>query len=463
MSNAFTSNKLSKYSADVIVIGAGAAGTVAAQIISNSGQKVILVEDGKLGGDCVNYSCIPTKSLIESSNLYYEMSKASLHGIDVSSHELNFTKVLHAQKKAITATGINVTENNYGGSVKVVKGHAHFLDNHTITVGLNQFSAKKFIIASGSTPLIPNISGIEEIDYLTYRNFHDLNKPPKSVAIIGGGSVAYEYAQILRAFGSSVHIFEHKDHILNNFDPEVSDIAENLLLNKGIKVSTKSNIVSVSKTANGITLTYKNAGQTNKLRTHSVMIACGKTPNADLGLENAGVTYTKDGINVNKSLRTNQKHIYAIGDVTGKTSSASAAIISGQTAAHNILHRKKIQLNVSAIPSVVYGDPEIAVVGVSEKAIMLTGMPYQTSITPLGVVGKSYTKPYQDGFVKIIASHYGTIIGASIVAPHASELIAELALTVRLQRRACDISGTAHVFGSWSEAIRVAASKIQCI
>ncbi|MCU0667101.1 MAG: NAD(P)/FAD-dependent oxidoreductase [Patescibacteria group bacterium] len=456
-------NRKSKLSADVIVIGGGAAGTVAAQTLHNSGKTVIVIENGKLGGDCAHHSCIPTRSLLESANLFQEIKKSSHHGISVDNFDIDFNAVIHAQKKAITATGVLVTDDKYGAGIKIVRGHAHFIDNQTITVGLNQYTAKYYIIANGSYPYVPDINGLSDAGYLTYRSFQDLKELPKSMLIIGGGPTAYEYSQILRAFDVKVHIIESKDHILNHLDPEASDLAENILTNLGVAVHTKTTIKSIAKSEKGITVNYQKGGLAHGLRVHAVMLACGNKPSTDIGLENLGIDYNKDGITVNKSLRTSQKNVYAIGDITGLVDSAGGALLSGQIAAHNIMSRKKIHFNPSFIPRAIFGTPEIATVGTSEKSIILTGQPYQTSLTPISIVGRSFTKPYQDGFVKIIASNYGTIIGATIVAPNASEIINELALVVKMHIRACDVVNTPNVFGSWGEAVRVAASKIRCI
>ena len=180
-------------------------------------------------------------------------------------------------------------------------------------------------------------------------------------------------------------------------------------------------------------------------------------------MENASVTYSDEGIRVNKQLQTSQKHIFAIGDANGTNHSASSAIRQGLVAAHNIAHRKKVSFESHAVPRVSYGLPEVVVVGKTEREMKLTGLPYQTSIAPLGIIGRSHTSAYASGFVKIVASHTGVIIGASIISPQASEFASELTFAIQHHRRACDISNTIHPFSSWSDAVRVAASKIYCI
>lgn len=456
-------HKPSKYDADVIIIGSGAGGGIVMQSLANHNLKVILVEEHKLGGDCVNYSCIPTKALLESVNTFNHINNAHKFGVKVGKANLDFDDVKYWVKRAINNTGINNGDSFSRSKINHVVGHAHFINPYTISVGLKRLTAKKFIIATGASNYIPDIAGLNNIDFITYKSFLELKKIPNSVAIIGGGSVGYEFAQIFTAFGAKVHLFEKKNHILPDNDPEVSDLAESILTDSGVRMHTNSFVTSIKKTTKATLVHHTNHGQDHSVAVDSIFIATGNKANTDIGLENALVTYNDDGIKVNNKLQTSQKHIYAVGDVLGNINNASSAIKQGQIVAHNIVHRKEQYFNNLALPHVTFGYPEIASVGITEKHIKLSGKPYQTSIAPIGIVGKSFTTDYQAGFVKIVASHTGNILGASIVAPHAGELISELSVMVEKSRKACDISSTIHPFSTWSEAIRVACSKIYCI
>ena len=193
------------------------------------------------------------------------------------------------------------------------------------------------------------------------------------------------------------------------------------------------------------------------------MIASGKAPNVDLGLENTGVYFTADGVRTNKYMQTSKKHIYAAGDITGKYLTTAVAMQESKIAAHNLYHRKKVAINYSAVPKVIYGLPEIATVGMSEHQLKLTGTPYQTAIAPIGILGQAITSNYTAGFVKITATHTGIILGASIVAPNAGEMISLLTFATQYRRYACDIANMIYPFPSWGEAIRIAAGNIRCI
>jgi dihydrolipoamide dehydrogenase len=464
MSSVFRS-KPTKYDADVMIVGSGAGGTIAAHTLSENGQKVILVEQAKLGGDCINYSCIPTKALLSSIELIKNIEHSTKLGIANAKYDFNFEQLKRWANKSIAATGVNSPQAYANNNLKIVNGHAHFLDQYTVSVGLKKLSAKKFIIATGANQSLPKeIVGLDKAEPITYKDMLNIKKLPESIAIIGGGSHGYEYAQIFSVLGVKVHLFEIKNHLLPEYDSEVGDLSESVLAKYGVRVHTLSKVTAVKKLQNSLIIEHKNHGQTHKIAVNSIMLATGSSPNTDLGLENCQITYSLDGIKVNSLMQTNQKHIFAIGDVTGNSLNAGTAIKQGQIAAHNILHkRKKNKFSSRSVPHVTFGLPEIAAVGINEHKIKLTGLPYQTSIAPIGLVGRSITSNYQDGFVKIVASHNGVILGATIVAPHAGELISELSLAVEKHLKACDISNLVHPFSTWSEAVRVAASKVQCI
>ncbi len=452
------------YDFDLIVIGSGTGGSLAAHTASGLGKKVCIVESDKIGGQCPNSTCIPTKSLLEVAKTLETIETAPRHGIVVDKFTVNYESVKQWVKKAVDSTGVNQEFLAYKeDKINLIKGHAHFISPWQISVGLRRYTAKNFIIATGSRPYIPNINGLEDSGYLTYDNLFNSKNIIKSLTIIGGGAIAYEYAQICTALGTKIHVIESADHILPNEDPEISDIAESQLTDRGARVHTNAKIEYIGPAKHGKVISFIQHGQKHRIITDDILVASGKMPNIDIGLENTGVKYTDFGILVNNKQRTNQKHIYAVGDVTGQNLSTHMAAYESRIAIHNMFRRKKIALLNHAIPRVIYGMPEIAVVGKNERQIKMSGVAYQTAIAPIGIVGKSFATDYDSGFVKIIANYKGVIIGASIVAPHASEMISELTLAINFNHRACDLANTIHPFPTWSEAVRVASSKILCI
>lgn len=456
--------KPSKYDFDLIVIGSGSGGGVAAHLAAAEGKKVGIIESGPVGGDCSNYSCIPTKALLQAARTLETVQNAHQFGIRANTVSFNYRSVQAWKEQAIAATGVKNESNAFRSeNIQLIKGYAHFISPWIVSVGLRRYTARKFIVATGGKVVVPNISGLEDSEYITYKEASSLQKMPKSIFIIGGGSVAYEFAQIFSAFGTRVHIVEKHPHLLASDDPEVGDSARAALEHRGVRVHCAARVINISGSKNRKVVTFEQHGQQHRVSCEQLMLAAGKQPNVDLGLENTGVYFTEAGIRVNKHMQTNKNHIFAVGDVTGHNDSTHASMQEARVAIHNAYHNKKVAIEYRSIPRIVFGSPEIAVVGKTEHELRLTGELFQTAIAPIGILGKSITSNYSAGFVKIIATHSGIVLGASIVSPHASEMINELSLAVSKRLHACDISNIVHAFPTWSEAIRVACAKIKCI
>jgi len=459
-------NKLKKpknYNFDLIIIGSGVAGALAAHLATKEGKKVGLIEALALGGDNPHFGSIPTGALLKAAKTLREVQSAGQFGIRANAVSFNYQSVQAWKEKAINATGANNEASVFRSEgITLIRGHAHFLSPWCVSVGLKRYCAPKFLIATGALPTIPNIPGLVESGYITYRQAVHLPKFPKSLVIIGGGKTAYEFSQIFSAFGTQVIVMEYRDHLLPSEDPEVSDSAEAALSRKGIKVITSAKIVSVASNTTRKIIAFEKDDRQHRIAVEEIMVTCGKSPQLDLGLENTGVKYNRVGIHVNRRMQTNKKHIFAAGEVVSAKTPIHFAAEEGRVAAHNLFHKDKISINTHAVPHCLYGDPEIAVVGKTERDLIASDEPYQTAIAPIGIIGKSMTNNYTFGFVKIIATHSGILLGACIVAPDAVEMISELTFAVAHRHYACAISNMIHPFPSYGEAIRIAASKIKC-
>ncbi|MFO0882127.1 MAG: NAD(P)/FAD-dependent oxidoreductase [Candidatus Saccharimonadales bacterium] len=452
------------YDFDLIVIGSGAGGGVAAQLAAAEGKKVALIEADHVGGTCPHDSCVPTKALLKAAETLEIVKSADSFGIKAHAASFNYRSIQAWKDSAIRATGVTHDAHTFNSqNITVIKGHGHFVSPWTVSVGLRRYSAHRFLLATGSTVYIPAIEGLADTGFITYKEASRLDKIPKSIFIIGGGATAYEYAQIFSAFGAKVHVAESAIHLLPKTDVEVGDSAEAALVSKGVRVHVAAHVKTISGKSGHKIITFEQHGQQHKVVVEEIMVASGKRPNVDIGLENAGVRYTDDGIFVTKHLRTNKDHIYAAGDVVGHHLSTHAAMQEARVAVHNMYHRKAVAMDYTALPQVYFGQPELATVGKTERELRMTGEIYQTAIAPISILGRSITSNYTAGFVKINATQSGVILGASIVAPDASEMIGELTLAVAKRLRACDVSNTVHAFPTWSEAIRVAAANIKCI
>lgn len=446
---------------NLIVIGSGAGGGVAANLSVRYGKKVAIIEAGKMGGECPNYGCIPTKALLTAAEKY-RVAKNSLHyGIRSTGVTLQYSSVQAWKDRTVENTGTTegVAAFKKAG-IDVYQAHAHFLDKWTVSVGHKRLTAERFLVAAGTYNVVPPIEGLKEAGYITYREAIALKKPPKSLFIIGGGAIGCEFAEIFNTFESKVHIAEFAPRLLAREDQEAGLLLARLFTEKGIQVHTDTKVIKVSGKSGRKEVTYVKDGETHKSIVEEVLVATGKAAMTDMGLDNAGVRYNKSGINTNAFMQTSCKHIYAAGDVVGPYQFTHTASYQSRIAAHNMWHRNKVSASYKAVPRCVYTSPEIACVGMTEADLLARKIQYQKAAVPIAIIGRSNTTGESDGFVKVLASHTGVILGATIIAPRAGEMIHELTLAVHKGLKARDIDEMIHAFPTWSEAVRIVCSKI---
>ncbi len=447
---------------DLIVIGSGAGGSAAATIAARSGKRVAIIEEDTFGGDSPNWSDVPTKALLHVASIYDEARHASRFGLRTSTLGYNYPSIRAWKETAVKRTGAANNRRFYENhGISAFNGKAHFLTPHEITVSRRHLSAANFLIATGSDWAAPKIQGLDEVPYLTPRTILESLRPPKTLFIIGGGNYGVEIAQLMATFGTKVYIAEQASRLLPHQDEEVGDTLERVLSEqKGVSVLTQSRVLSVSKDGMNKKVLISRGGVEKYIKVDEVLVAAGRMPNVDLGLENASVKYTPKGIEVNDYLQTSTKHIYAAGDVLGRTSHTHSALLESRVAAHNMFERTKIIPDYTGSPELIFTTPEIAQVGLSEDDCRRRDMAINKAIAPLNIIARSNTSDFRDGFVKIITDKKGLILGATVVAPHAAEIIHELALAVKVGLTAAQLADTPHAFLSWSEAVRVAASKL---
>lgn len=447
---------------DLIVIGSGAGGSLAATIAAREGKRVAIVEADAFGGDSPNWSDIPTKALLHVATLYDEAKSGARFGLRSATLSYNYPSIRAWKELAVKRTGAGGNKRYYENQgIDAFAGTAHFLSPNEISVNRRHLSAANFLVATGSHWIIPDIQGLDKIGYLTPRTILEAIKPPKSLFIIGGGNTGVEIAQLMAIFGTKVYIAEKAGRLLPHHDSEIGELIERLFTEqKGVVTLTHSRVVSVEKDGLSKRIIISRGGVEKSVRADEVLVAAGREPNVDLGLANAGVKYTAKGIEVNTHLQTNIKHIFAAGDVLGKNNQTHTAILESQVAANNILRRNKIVPDYTATPEILFTYPSIATVGLSEDDCLKRDLAINKAIAPLNIIARSNTSDFREGFVKIITDKKGVLLGAAIVAPHAGEIIHELALAIRYSMTASEIAQTPHAFLSWSEAVRVAAGKL---
>lgn len=451
-----------RFDYDLIVIGSGAAGSPAATIAAHHGMSVAVVEGGTFGGESPNFGDVPTKALLHAAHLFDEAKKSSRFGIRSSALGYNYMALKAWKDTVIKRTGVSNNRRYYEKQkISTFSGMAHFLSPNEISVNRRHLSAKYFVIATGSHWKAPSIVGLSDTSYLTPKDLLDLNRPPKSLFIIGGDNDAVELAQLVAIYGTKVFIAEKASRLLPNEEEEAGLLVERLLHEeKGATILTQSRVLVVEKDGLGKRVRFTRGGVEKSVYVDEVLVTIGREPSVDLGLENASVDYTPTGIKVNEHLQTSARHIYAAGDVLGDNNPVHTALMESRVVATNLISRHKITPDYTAVPRVTFFSPGIASVGLSEDDCLKRDLPIKKAIAPLNMTARSNTSDFRDGFVKLIANKQGTLIGATVVAPHAAEIIHELTIAIRHSMSASDVATTPHAFLSWSEAIRIAANRL---
>ncbi len=451
-----------KYDYDLIVIGSGSGGSVGAHYARSLGKCVAIFEKGVIGGECPNFACIPTKALLHAAQVYDEEKNANAYGVEVSHFSLNYPAVKRWKDLVVSRTGAAHGEGAFRKEgIEVIEKKAHFVSPHEIEAGEKKYSAAKFLLATGSKVFIPPIEGLEEAGYMTFKEAVNLTKPPSSLLIFGGGPVGCEFAQIFSRFGTKVTIVNRSEKLLGKEDEETADLVQALFEQEGISVLTNTTLSKVEKKGNKKIVHLQRGERKYFEEFEEILIATGKVPVLDFSPEKAGITLDKSHIRVNKFLQTTTSHIYAAGDIVGPYLFTHTGYYQSYIAAHNAFSNKKIKPNLTVVPRCVFISPEVASVGITEKDAEEKGIKVKKGITPIAVLGRSNTANQFDGFVKVLTDRKGVLIGASIVAPRAGEMIHELALAIQCKIKAQVLSDMIHAYPTYSEAVKIACSLVE--
>lgn len=407
---------------DLAIIGAGSGGLSVAAAAAQFGQKVILFEKGKMGGDCLNYGCIPSKALIAASKQAQAFRTAGKYGISIVEPQVNFKKVQAYVQSVIAAIAPNDSAERFEKlGVKVVLSEARFLDAKSVETKEGIFSAKRFVIATGSRAAVPPIPGLENVPYFTNETIFENTKLPKHLVIIGGGAIGVELAQAHRRLGADVTVIEAFEPLAKD-DPELAGLVLESLRADGVKILTHTAIKKVSKAKAGIVIETEGHG---KITGSHLLIAAGRVANVDgLNLEAAGVAYTAKGVTVDKGLRSSQKHVYAIGDVAGGLQFTHVANYHAGLVIRNALFRLPVKNRTDIIPHVTFTDPELAQVGLMEaEALKQFGSSVTVVRWPFHDNDRAQAEGKTTGLIKAVIGKRGKILGVGIVGAQAGELI----------------------------------------
>lgn len=445
---------------DLIVIGSGDAGGEAALIAAKSGLKVALVEEKKWGGSSLNVSNIPFGAAMHVARLFKGARDGAAFGISSNNLRYNYPTLQNWKNLAAKRAGANSKKIFEDSGINCIHGKAHFISNTEISVGNEQYRAKKFLIATGAAIADTGITIPENTDYYLPENVTDIPRMPKTVFVVGAGSTGCEIAQYFAALGAEVVIADIAGRLLPREDEEVGQIMDEVFNADGIKVLTQSRVVAIEKDGLDKRVVFMRGGQEKSVKVEAVIVCTGSVPNVDLGLNNAGVKYTQNGIKTDETLQTTAKNIYAAGDVTGGISSTEKAVIDGRIAVSHIIGRSKLIKKYTGLIRVTDTFPAVASVGISEDDCIRRDRKIKKSIVPLEAVSKAAICNQYRGFVKLIFGKTGTLIGGTIMAPNADVIAQELAYAVRYEMSAQEIASVPHVANGWSELIRTAAERV---
>ncbi len=451
-----------KFDYDLIVIGSGSGGSVGAHFAADLGKKVAVFEKAEIGGECPNFACVPTKALLHAGKTLEVVKNSSTFGIKVKGIEIDYPAVHKYRELVVSRTGAKHGEESFKhDNINLIKMKARFINSHEIEAGGKIYSARKYLLATGSTSFIPPIDGILDAGYLTFKEAVSLVSLPESILILGGGPIGCEFAQIFATFGVKVTIIEHSESLLSKEDPEICDLVRALFEYKGIKVITDANLLEVTKSKKSKVAKYQHGDKHYLLNIDEVLIASGKKPVLDFDPEKAGLEISDGKLKVNKFLQTNVSHIYGAGDVVGPYMFTHTGYYQSYLAVKNMFTANKEAANYSTVPKCVFIDPEVASVGLTEKEANSKGIKTKKGIAPIAILGRANTSNLFDGFIKIITDKNGLVLGGAIVAPHAGEIIHTIALAIKLKVKSELLSKMIFAYPTYSEAIKIACSNLK--
>ena len=462
-----------KYDYDLIVIGGGAAGLVAATGAAVLGAKTALIEKNKLGGDCTWYGCIPSKSLLKSAQVFSIAKRFKEFGISAGTQNtydpsLVMSHVREVVKKISTHHPAEVFEKR---GIKVLFGSPKFIDQNTIEFSAKggsasggkgeKISAKRFIISSGSHPMVPSIAGLKDINCLTNENVFDLEVLPKSLAVLGGGPIGMELSLAFARLGVEVSIIEMFDRLMVREDKEIADVLIDEFKTEGIKIYTGKKAIRFSKDSGMVSITLEDKDKKQSaVKAENVLVAVGRAANVEgLDLERAGVKYSNKGVEVDATLRTSAKNIYACGDVAGPYQFSHMAEYQAVIAVGNALFPFKRKVDYSAVPWCTFTDPEVARVGLTEDEARAKFKDIKVYRSPYSGNDRAVTDIEEKGLAKVITDKKGYILGAHIVGANAGEIIHEYVLAKASKLKIGNLSSAIHIYPTLAQVVKRSADQ----
>lgn len=430
-SSAASGGEIETITPDICVIGAGSGGLSVAAAAAAFGRKVVLIERHKMGGDCLNYGCVPSKALIAAGKCAQSMRTASRFGVASVEPEVNPRAVNEHVHGVIAAIEPNDSVERFTGlGVHVIQAAARFVDRSTVVAGDYRIKARRFVVATGSGPLVPPIPGLEDVPYFTNETIFETQEKLYDLIVVGGGPIGMELAQAFRRLGSNVTVVEAAKPLAKD-DPELTKVVVDRLLSEGVNVLQDTKVERVDGGLGRVRVHVTNKGEQRVIEGTHLLLAVGRRAStADLGLEAAGIRYDRRGIKVNSGLRTSNRRVYAIGDVAGGLQFTHVANYHAGIVIRRALFRIPAKADNSIVPWVTYTDPELAHVGLSEEAAKKAHGRINVLRWPYHENDRAQAERETAGHIKVVTAKNGRILGATIVGAEAGELIGMWALAV---------------------------------
>ncbi|SDY33243.1 dihydrolipoyl dehydrogenase [Tindallia californiensis] len=445
----------------LVILGGGPGGYAAAIRGAQLGAEVTIIEERKIGGVCLNTGCIPTKTLLRAARWLHEQEKMEAYGIDVQM-KLDFGELMQRKKEVVEQLTANVEMLLAAHRISTIAGRGIVKNSQTVKVateeGVQDISFDKLILATGSRPMMPPVSGLDLPQVVDSTGALSFKEIPKRLTILGGGVIAVEFAILFEALGSKVTMMEMLPTILPREDELVQEAMTEILRQRGINVYTDATLKKVEKAGDGLKLTATGVGIPEFLETKNLLVATGRQPNVEgIGLETLGIKVHNKAVEINEYLETNVSGIYAIGDLTAKMMLAHTAAHQGLLAAENAMGQTN-KMDYRSIPGGLYTFPEAASVGITEQEARKTRGDIKVGLFPYEALGKALADYEMEGFIKIIATaETNEILGVHILGDRATDLIAEGALAIGMEACLEEVAHQVHGHPTFNEGMGEAA------
>lgn len=456
---------MSKNEYDLIVIGAGGAGSIVATSAAGMGKRTALIERDKLGGNCLNYGCDPTKTLLHSAHLLYQAQHASALGLRIPQAEADWAAVqAHVRQVQKIIRGGTLEQARAGiaaQGIDLIMGEAMFTSPHEIRVNGDVLCGKRFVLATGTVAFIPEIEGLSEVGYITNAEAVSLPDLPKRLVVIGGGPIGLEFAQMFSRFGVQVVVLEREKLPLLREDPELALALCSRLRAEGIRLVFGAEMRCGEINAHGKQIhVHCEDGKEETLRADQILVAVGRRPALEeLNLDAAGVHFTDKGITTDATLRTNVPHIWAAGDITSQYQFSHVAAAQGKLVARNVFARKPQAFDDRIIPWVTFTEPELARVGMTEADLQEAKIEYRVGRVDFKKLDRAIVNDQTYGSVKLLANKDGKILGGHILSSNAGELIAPVVYAMHFGLTVKMIAQTMLPYPTMAQAVRWAAAQ----